>query len=262
MRKAFTLIELLVVISIIALLIAILLPALGAARESARSAQCLSRVRQLAIAATAYSVDNKDQFPPNNRKLGSTNVWFTYIVGYLPSDMQTGLAGEGEIFACPNDEGSIRTYNMNMWASSNGFVGPSNETLSPKIGVAGTLFDAGVNKGSEMILVGEGFSIFNVPGRGFANTWRFGDLGDTPGERFAGPITGVPSGRYGVTLPTQINWTLHGSNDDVTVAAGSTHFAYVDGHAGVSQLNELVDSSGVSTLKALWSPKDAELVGP
>lgn len=257
MRKAFTLIELLVVISIIALLIAILLPALGAARESARSAQCLSRVRQIAIAATTYSVDNKDQFPPNNRDEGSGNVWFTYVIGYLPSDMQAGMAGEGEIFSCPNDEGSIRTYNMNMWASSNGFrqIDPN-----PAIGVTGTLFDASVSRGSEMILVGEGFSIFNVPGRGFANTWRFGDMGSTPGERFAGPITGVPSGRYGTTLPTQINWTLHGSNDDVQVAAGSTHFAYVDGHAGVSQLNELVDASGVSTLDALWSPKDAELV--
>ncbi|MGB0766813.1 MAG: DUF1559 domain-containing protein [Phycisphaeraceae bacterium] len=260
MRKAFTLIELLVVISIIALLIAILLPALGAARASARDIQCLSRMRQITIAATAYSADNKQQFPPNNRQQGSTNVWFTYIVGYLPNENTTGGAGEGDIFACPNDEGSIRTYNMNMWASSNGFAGPSNEATAPVIGVAGTLFDASVSRGSEMILVGEGFSIFNVPGRGFANTWRFGDLGSTPGERFAGPIVGVPSGRYGVTLPTQINWTLHGSNDDVQVAAGSTHFAYVDGHAGASNLNDLVDDTGASTLEALWSPKDPELV--
>jgi len=238
MRKAFTLIELLVVISIIALLIAILLPALGAARESARSAQCLSRVRQIAIAATTYSVDNKDQYPPNN--IDDGDVWFTHIVGYLPSDMDAGLAGEGEIFVCPNDEGSIRTYNMNMWASSNGFreIDPS-----PAIGVTGTLFDAGVSRGSEMILVGEAFSIFTVPGRGFANTWRFGDMGSTPGERFAGPITGVPSGRYGATLPTQINWTLHGSNDDIETAAGSTHFAYVDGHAEVNQQSDRREES-------------------
>ena len=59
MRRAFTLIELLVVISIIALLIAILLPALSQSRESAVKIECLSKIRQASISTYAYAVDDK-----------------------------------------------------------------------------------------------------------------------------------------------------------------------------------------------------------
>jgi prepilin-type N-terminal cleavage/methylation domain-containing protein/prepilin-type processing-associated H-X9-DG protein len=63
-HPGFTLIELLVVISIVALLIAILLPALQKAREASRNIKCLSTTRQLGVAFYAYSVNNKDYALP------------------------------------------------------------------------------------------------------------------------------------------------------------------------------------------------------
>ena len=60
-RYAFTLMELLVVISIIALLIAMLMPSLGGARWEAIRSKCATQMRQIALSADAYSIDNKDR---------------------------------------------------------------------------------------------------------------------------------------------------------------------------------------------------------
>ncbi len=78
--RAFTLVELLVVIAIIALLAALLLPALAAARQKARQTACLSNLRQVGLAVTAYAIDNDGNIP-----FGPKAKAFTSPMNFYPS---------------------------------------------------------------------------------------------------------------------------------------------------------------------------------
>ncbi|MAE68136.1 MAG: hypothetical protein CMJ18_28130 [Phycisphaeraceae bacterium] len=116
--RAFTLIELLVVISILALLIALLLPAIKKARALARTTQCASNVRQVAVALRAYAADNNSNLPIYNAHV-HTNVashrmyWTDMLItgphpqngGYLPAPRYTywesyGAYADG-VLRCP-----------------------------------------------------------------------------------------------------------------------------------------------------------------
>ena len=117
-RSAFTLVELLVVIAIIALLIAILLPVLNHAREHANMVKCLSNLRQIGMAAAAYTSANRNCILPADVDLGPpyadpafgrnwNDTWATILVAQnylpyarnLPPDPPPGL---DNVFGCPS----------------------------------------------------------------------------------------------------------------------------------------------------------------
>ncbi|MBK9188823.1 MAG: prepilin-type N-terminal cleavage/methylation domain-containing protein [Phycisphaerales bacterium] len=95
-RTAFTLIELLVVIAIIALLISVLLPALGRARSAGQRTVSLSNLRQNMTYMGYYQADNKDEFlnPFGPMRLGATSGWNSYCVVFEPPEVAQ-LVGHG-----------------------------------------------------------------------------------------------------------------------------------------------------------------------
>ena len=110
----FTLVELLVVIGIIAVLISILMPVLGRARQSAQTVKCLSNLRQIGLAIMQYSVDNKSFLVPGEiTKAGAVvDTWNTILVvgKYLPAPSQESVgsssfenSSDGDsTFRCPS----------------------------------------------------------------------------------------------------------------------------------------------------------------
>ncbi len=221
-RDGFTLIELLVVIAIIALLIGILLPALGKARDSAKRAVSLTNKRQIVLALTTYATDFGGKYPINVRQ-GSGNTalpdgtdrwaWFDVeVIGqYLPNTDSGDLGGftqnnvratvGGGVMQDPNHPQAGRSYSMNYWASSaTHYRRPANApsfTTPSRFSPPGSFstdealgrgFNANADFGSQMMLIGPAYGSFMKDDddrgelRGFTQETIGGAL--LPGQRF------------------------------------------------------------------------------
>jgi prepilin-type N-terminal cleavage/methylation domain-containing protein len=165
-KKGFTLIELLVVISVIALLMAILLPALGKAREFAKRTICASNIRQIGVAIIAYSVDTdllpfyggwdsswrspfnvtadksspQDELHPYAVYRGDKIPW----MGPPPIPMKLaclfarGYIGDAKVFYCPSNSDPQYRYGS--------YVKPMAPNISNEWGTLPQVFNTGKNQ--------------------------------------------------------------------------------------------------------------------
>jgi len=151
-RSAFTLIELLVVIAIIAILAAMLLPALGRAKQKAQGISCLNNSKQLMLAAISYGTDSNDKFPGvvhstgvvvNDDRKPWVSGWLNWTVSYdntntlfLTDERFSSLAPyygrQKDIFHCPADKFVSSPQRAMGWAararsmSANFYLGAAN----------------------------------------------------------------------------------------------------------------------------------------
>ncbi|MEO0964650.1 MAG: DUF1559 domain-containing protein [Planctomycetota bacterium] len=222
-RRAFTLIELLVVISIIALLISILLPALQAARSTAETIACGSNLRQIGIALAAYETDQQT-LPPGYTGFSPYNDWTLMIEeDYFPDREQS------DVLRCP---------------AADEFSGPNHYSAHPRLMPDSRDYDPitsdMVENASELVLIGDGeINLSNNTASatmesiyGWRINWGWHGLVYRSWEPF----------QWDDPAPTGNNADIDGNGPRFRHADNTVgNFLFVDGHVDARQQDDLLN---------------------
>ncbi len=143
-RDAFTLIELLVVIAVIAILVAILLPALNLAKDQGRKMKCAGNLRSLAIANGVYAANNDDWAVPcrfitaSGTTLWTSSAEFRKYIGYDTTQPGLSTVQTPEKFRCPSDRQKawLHSYDVESGSTTGTLVsyGYNIEDFYPSVG--------------------------------------------------------------------------------------------------------------------------------
>jgi prepilin-type N-terminal cleavage/methylation domain-containing protein len=152
--RAFTLIELLIVIAIIALLAALLLPALNSARGTARQSVCLSNQRQISLGMLSFASDNRDLLPGTNGQPGGPVTHYglglgqVFPTGNMPAWysseswlVRNKLVPTRAVFQCPELAGNTARF-ANLLASMGQDYAGFGYYYGYNVGLCGRDFDA------------------------------------------------------------------------------------------------------------------------
>ena len=189
-RRGFTLIELLVVISIIALLMSILMPALRRAKEQARRQVCAARIRQQTLALNMYAGDNDTKLPLPD----TAGAWLQDVaVNTVHFMLSTGMTRE--MFYCPSNT-NHQKYNDVFWTFNNKSWDKSLNRFTNETGfvVSGYCYILALSHGSRPQIV-------SYPSDSLPKKWVKSTMDSMPSMREAviDSIMGIPQNntKYG-----------------------------------------------------------------